>query len=179
MLTILYLPNGIFLKPKEMFFDPHMRVGHLLLDYGMEDLMKYRKFLCKCYRSDEIYMEREIKVTSIDPKRGLALFSYEDFLPNLERYFKYEDVYKISKVLDIRSVIIQMNEMIEKSEMGMEIGFSKWIETTAPPMYRKSLSRFAFSYHKFYRDNFSNLDEIRKKLPLIVYKLYEIAEIYI
>ena len=179
MLNVIYLPNGVFLKPKEMFFDPHMRVGHLLLDYGMEDLMKYRKFLCKCYRSDDVYMEREIKITSVDPKRGLALFSYEDFLPDVRRYFKPEDVYRISKVLDIRSIIVQMNDMIDRSEMGMEVGFSRWIEDTAPPTYRKSLSRFAFSYHKFYRENFSNLEEIKRKVPLIVYKLYEIVEAYI
>ncbi len=176
MLTLLYLPSGVFLKPKEIFFDPHMRVGHLLLEYGMEDLMKYKKFLCKCYMSDKVYMEREIVVTSVDPKRGIALFAYEDFLPDIDEYFRPKDVHKLSEIFEIADVLDQINNLIEKSEMGIKVEFSRWIERSVPPRYRNALSRFAFSYHKLYREKFTDLDDMKRKLPFIAFRLYEMIQ---
>ncbi len=173
MLAVLYLPSGIFIKVDSVFFDPHARVGHLVLKYGMEDLMKYRKFLCRCYRDDRVYTDRVIHVTSVDPKDGIALFRYEEFIPNVLEYFDSGDVSKLSEVFHLMDLLEDLNDLIERSEMGMNVGFSEWVEN-APRGYRKALSRFSFSYHRFYRDNFQSLENLRRKAPMIAFSLYEI-----
>ncbi len=175
MLSVLYLPNGVFFKPKDIEFDPHARVGHILVDYGMEEIIKYRKFLCRCYLNDRVYTEREVFITSVDPRSGIALFRFEDFIPNPSGYFNEIDLLRISKVLDIVDVVENMNEFIERSQMGLKIEFSKWLDENVPKGYRKAMSRFAFSYYR-YSENFSSVDEMKEKAPLIAFALREIVE---
>ena len=175
MLAVLYLPSGVFFKPRDIEFDPHARVGHVLIDHGMDEIIKYRKFLCRCYMNDRVYTEREIFITSVYPRSGIALFRFEDFIPDPSRYFDERDVLKISKVIDIADVVERMNELIERSQMGLEVDFSRWLDENVPRGYRKAMSRFAFSYYR-YSENFSSIEELKEKEPLVAFALSEIAE---
>jgi hypothetical protein len=176
MLSVLYLPNGIFIKPREIEFDPHVRVGHVLVENGVEEMIKYKKFMCKCYLSDRVHIDREIVVTSIDPRSGIALFKYEDFIPNPVPFFDPNDIKEVLTFTDMIDLIDSLNDLIEQSIMGMNVHFSSWVEKNSPAGFRKSLSRFAFSYYRFYTEKFTDLNELKKNRSAIAFSLYEIGQ---
>ncbi len=175
MLSLLYLQNGFFIKPKEMEFDPHARVGSLLVDpQSMEVLAKYRKFLCKCYRDERVFIDREIIMTSVNVKSGLGLFRYMDFLPpTLESFLNLDSIKRISKRLDILELLHSLNELIEKSETG-EMSLGTWISMFDSDLLVDLLT-FAHIYDRIYTEVFDfNLEVLRKKTPAIAYRIYEL-----
>ncbi len=177
MLTLLYLQNGFFVKPKEVEFDPHTRVGSLLVDpQSMEILVVHKKMLCKCYRDERVFIDREIILTSVNVKTGLGVFKYIDFLPtSFEYLLNLDNIRRISKKLDLYDLLRGLTDLIEKSEMG-EMSLSEWLSNFERDLIL-DLLLFAHVYDRIYTEVFNlDLEVLKRKIPAIVYRLYELIE---
>ncbi len=171
MFAIIYLEDGFFIKPKGIEFDPHNRVGSLLVDpESMERLSRSRSLRCRCFKDDRIYTNRDITLTSVDVRSGVGLFKYEDPLPfSLYGRLDRRLVLRIARRFDLLDFIRKLHTAILDEEMAA------WYEEM-PNAVKKAAGRFAEDY---IRNVLKPLGSVERAIEIdhaIAFSLYEFIE---
>ncbi len=117
MTVIIYTDDGFFLNPIEINFDPHLGVGFFSFSKdASNELANRRKLCCMCYKG-ETFIRRELLITSISLKEGIATFRYtQKHSKEILYYFDGEDVKKLSSNISLPDFLKRTYRAIENEK---------------------------------------------------------------